>query len=317
MVCFLSAFCQAQGGLKINIVSTYNGYGLTQDIDLLTEELKKLGHEVEYVYLYDFNPRPKVDINLYIQSAHFAQFPYAEKNYFIPNPEGCFHSPEEIARFDKILCRTKEVERIFKPLNPNTEFISFTGKDYLNSSVAKDPYRCIHLAGGSIQKGTEPLAKTWVKNPQFPHLLLIRSKGNKVYPAVPNLTLIYDYLPAEVLTNHCNAAGIHLCPSETEGFGHYIFEAFSCGSVVVTIDAPPMNEFVTDKRCLIDVKSSKPWEYATSYFFDPKSLERVMTHLLTLSPEALSEIGKRNREFYLENDRFFKKRLGEVFSLSE
>ena len=42
------------------------------------------------------------------------------------------------------------------------------------------------------------------------------------------------------------SCGVHLCPSAREGFGHYINEARAASALVVTVDEPPMRDFVED-----------------------------------------------------------------------
>ena len=311
-------FSQKQAkSLKINIISNRNGVGLSQDIDILQAELTKLGHSVNFTEDAFFTPYPKVDINLFVQPAQMycrTFLPFADKNYLIPNHEWCYFSPEDIANFDVILCKTKEAERIFKPLNANTIFLGFTCKDCYDENIPKNFKSPLHLAGASSQKGTDRLIRTWLDNPQFPSLTLIKHKGKTLYPPMPNLNLIFEYLPPSMLKNFQNQCGLHICPSETEGFGHYISEGMSAGSVVLTTDAPPMNEFITDKRCLVGYDQTAPLNMATNYYVDPIKLEIAIATLLSLSDEELKEIGRKNRELYLENDRLFKKRLAEIFS---
>ncbi|EQD67759.1 glycosyltransferase, partial [mine drainage metagenome] len=50
-----------------------------------------------------------------------------------------------------------------------------------------------------------------------------------------------DYLDDAALQRLQNAHWFHLCPSETEGYGHYLVEAMGIGAVVLTTDAAPMN----------------------------------------------------------------------------
>ena len=299
--------------LNINVICYRNGVGLNRDIDLLMEELSHLGHNVMFVNVNDHSPREQADINVFVDTVDEFFFPMASKNYLIPNPEWCFLPSETIARFDKILCKTKEALRIFHPLNPHSEFMSFTCKDRYDEGAPKNYKSPLHLVGASIQKGTESVVRTWMANPQFPDLLLIKHKGEASYPPTSNLNLVYGYLTDANLKTVQNICGLHICTSETEGFGHYLFEAFSCGNVVITTDAPPMNEFITDPRCLVKYLRSAPWRKAVSYFVDPTHLDRVIGHLLSLPEEELRAIGQRNREFYLQNDRFFKQRLAEIF----
>lgn len=300
-------------GKRINIISNKNGVGLSQDVEILEEELTKLGHQVAFVEDKQLEDLQKADINILVQPLNLGAMPYAEKNYLIPNPEWCYFKPEEIAKLDMILCKTREGERIFKALNHNTVFIGFTCKDRYDSSVEKNYKSPLHLAGKSSQKGTAQLVKTWIRNPQWPQLTMIKNQ-NDGYPPASNINYLYGYRPFEELKTTQNKCGLHLCPSETEGFGYYIMEGLSTGAVVVATDSPPMNEFVKDKRCLVGVQKSEPMQFAVRYFVDPKKFDSTVTDLLSLSEAELKEIGTKNREFYLENDRQFKTRLAEIFS---
>lgn len=300
-------------GYEINIISKKNKAGLSRDIQILTRELTALGHSVEYVKSNVLQPIPKADINIFLENVDDFFFPYADKNYLIPNPEWYECSEDLIPRLDMILCKTREAEKIFKARNPNTTFMSFTCFNRLDKNVKKEFQLALHLAGKSLQKGTDTIIQSWSRNPHFPGLLLIRFQGSNEIPPLYNLKLIYTYLRETELIELQNMCGIHLCPSETEGFGQYLFEALSCGSVVVTTDAPPMNEFITDKRCLAGYHHTQPQCLATNYYVDQFKLDQVIDNLKSLPEKELQKIGKRNREFYLENDRFFKQRLAEIF----
>lgn len=310
---FLFASFSGDCHLTIHVIGYYNGVGLNKDIDLLLSELKKLGHEARFVLVSDLQPPPQADINIFNDVYQPYFFAYAKKNYFLPNPEQYSHSKEVLRGFDTILCKTKEAERIYKTVHPHVEFISFSCQDCYDPTIPKDYKLPLHLVGASCQKGDATVAKVWIDNPQFPSLSLIRHKGNACYPPAPNLKLTYGYLPEEEIRRLQNHHGLHLCPSETEGFGHYIIEAMSCGAVIVTTDAPPMNAFISDPRCLAKYSKTGSMNFATSYFVDEKSLEKSVAHLLTLPEEELQKIGQKNREWYLQNDLFFKRRLAEVF----
>lgn len=282
----------------------------------MTSELKKLGAEVQFTEDTQFIPYPKVDINLFVQPTPSSLqyfLPYADKNYLIPNHEWCYFSQEEIAKFDKILCKTKEAERIFRPLNRNTEFLGFTCNDCFEKDIPKNYRLALHLAGASSQKGTDRVVKTWLDNPQFPKLFLLKHKTPHYIPPTDNIHLEKEYLSKSSLRHFQNNCGLHICPSETEGFGHYIAEGMSCGAVVVTTDAPPMNEFIADKRCLAGYSHTAPLNLATNYYVDQAKLEEAVAGLMSLTDAELKEIGKKNREHYLEMDRLFKKRLQAIF----
>ncbi len=301
---------------KIHIISYQNGVGLSQDIEILQEELTKLGHIVKCIDYRDQKPVAKVDINLFVEVVNDYYFAFADKNYLLPNPEWYVFPSEWIRKMDKILCKTKEGVRIFKEYNSNTVFMSFTSRDRLDPTVKKDYKEALHLVGASIQKSTPTVIDTWLMDKRLPHLSIIKHTGASNMPQTDNLKLLYNYYPYPELKQLQNRCGLHICPSVTEGFGHYIVEAMSCEAVVVTTNGPPMNEMITDPKCLIDYEKTFSWRLATCFLPDSNSLKEVVFRLMNYSEEELKEIGRKNRKWYLANDRYFKKQVAEIFKPS-
>lgn len=323
LVFHLSAFAQSATSpksLKVNIVCQWNMGGLNRDAQLLIHELKLLGHQAAILPIFDLNPRPKADVNIFLESLESRLFDRADLNYFIPNPEHCPYSNDDFQKIDLVFCKTREAERAFKPLHPNTVFTSFTSRDCYQEHVKRDYYAPFHLQGGSVQKGTPSIIDVWLKNPVLPALKILkygdnhRAKGmEREYPPIKNLEIIDAFISDDDLVRMQNEHGFHLCTSNTEGFGHSIWEALSCGAVVVTTDAPPMNEFVKDPHCLVPVSHSAPWYYATRYYVNKDKYDLVLTNLFNLPEDKLEEIGRKNREHFLENHRFFQEQLAKIF----
>ncbi len=297
--------------LTINIICWNNGGGQTNDFKILSSALSELGHVVNPV---DFLAKeaPKADINIFIERMmNESLFASANENYFMPNAEWCREGEELIKKFDLILCRTKETERIFHSITPKTYYLGFTSLDKHQNGVKKRFDHFLHLKGKSEQKGTNKILKLWAKKPNFPKLTLLTVSGKN--PKLKNLEFKRKFLPEETVTSLQNTCGIHLCPSETEGFGHYISEAMSTGAVVVTTNAPPMNEFITDPRCLVQYKRTTPQYLATNYYVDQKDLGMVIEKLRKLPKKELRKIGRENRRRYLENRNAFLERLKVLF----
>lgn len=298
--------------LRINIICHLNGAGLERDKEILEKELLALGHQVNHV-----TPNPKVpiteaDINIFIEVPVEKFFTYAKSNYFIPNPEWCSASKEIISKFDLILCRTREVERVFHQFNEKTYYLGFTSLDKYQPDIVKEYTHFLHTSGNSAQKGTKKIFEVWSHRPDFPSLTNIgRYYGD---PNLPNVTLLRKHLPEEELNQRQNQCGIHLCLSETEGFGHYIWEAMSTGAVVITTDAPPMNEHIQDRRCLVGYSSSKPQRLGINYYVDSVLLEGKINDLLALPQEELERIGQQNRQIFLEQREAFREKLRILFS---
>jgi glycosyltransferase involved in cell wall biosynthesis len=115
------------------------------------------------------------------------------------------------------------------------------------------------------------------------------------------------------LRNYQNSCGVHLCLSEAEGFGHYIVEAMSCKSLTLTTNAPPMNELVTQNRgVLVEYFKTKPQRLGINYYVNPSDLETKIDRALGMDSMSKKVLGENARDWYLENDRFFKHKIVEI-----
>lgn len=317
----LSIYCRQ---FKINVVARSNGVGLDMDKKILSEALKDLGHHVTCKTFNDaLDDTWKADINIFIEANPNKWLNFAKINWFIPNPEWCY--PETIKdstflrKINLILCRTKEVEKIFKKLKFSTYFLGFSSVDCFQKASIKDYSKFFHCAGSSKHKGTALIFKVWRKNPLFPSLIsLIHPirKNRFLEEEIPkNIDLILKRIEKSELIELQNSCGVHLCLSETEGFGHYIMEGMSTGAIIITTDAPPMNEFIKDQRCLVSYSNLERNKLATNFYADEESLEKIVKNLISLPQQELKKIGENNRKTYEEKTLEFKNNLENLLKL--
>ena len=131
--------------------------------------------------------------------------------------------------------------------------------------------------GRSELKGTSTLLNVWLRHPEWPKLTVI---GRHTYLrgyARPNIEVITEFLDGQRLRAEMNTTAVHLCPSETEGFGHYINEGLSTGALVITADAPPMNELVSsDTGLLVPHRAVQRQHFSERFLVDPDALEAAV-----------------------------------------
>ncbi len=303
--------------MKIYIFMKPFFLGSTRDKDLLNRDLKALGHEVE-IFLNPSIPTKKGDINIHLENIEPKAMPWARINWLIPNHEWLTSLPEELKTMDLVLCKTKEAKRILDQYISNTFFLGFTSKDQYLPEVEKDYRSLFHYQGGtSWQRGSFWLERTWSNDlaQTLPHLTITRvdppsyEKGSLTVMSGP----MQPSVQFHTLQNRC---GIHLCPSETEGFGHSLNEARSIAAVVITLDAPSMNELISDKECLIpfSYKRLEKYGYADLYRYDPRELVKKVQTVVSWPKEKLQAIGLENRKRYLQEQEEFRERLKKILS---
>ena len=218
---------------------------------------------------------------------------------------------EVIANLHKctaIWCKTKYAEEIFQKRNYKTRYIGFTTEDVYLPEIKKDYSRCIHVAGRSNLKGTEPILQLWKKHPDWPMLTLIsrNEQWQRLYP-LKNIHFITHFLPDHKLKQLMNGCGIHLCPSEAEGFGHNIAEALSCKALTITVNAPPMNELVSIKTGLLaGIKKAEPLGYGERFYADANDLERMITKSIEMDEADKIAMGEAARDSFESRRKDFQ-----------
>lgn len=300
-----------------NIIARTNGVGLDQDVDIVHNTLTNAGHQVTISHCRSIKPwskflpaKPIFDANIFLERIFTRWIGTATKNYLIPNQER-FPTRQipHLKHIHKTLCKSKHAREIFST-HATAEYTGFTSNDRSLPNTEPDYQTYLHLAGRSTLKGTDTLIEVWKKHPDWPTLTIIQHQDNAPTQVPSNINLITTYLPEPELKKHLNTHGIHLCPSLSEGWGHYIVEAMSCAAVVLTTDAPPMNELVTPQRgILVPHHKTEPRHLGTNFHIDPTHLETSLTALIQAPHETKQKLATNARQWFQQNNESFPDRL--------
>ena len=306
---------------NIHIIARKNGVGIDRDVDLMQSVMCQLG---DVDWRSHKRPAPLLSqLRTLFQTPSTSQlFLLAERIprllgklpgivALVPNQERFPRRHlKRLRRVDHVLCKTRHAEALFKPYAKNVHYLGFTSKDRNLAAITPDYNRFFHLAGKSTLKGTDVLVDVWSRHPEWPELTLIQSAANAPKTVPKNVKLVTDYVEDEVLQAMQNEHGVHLCPSLSEGWGHYIVEAMSCEAVVVTTDGPPMNELVApDRGVLIPWCKSAPRHLGTNWHVDPEALETAIQKIIDMPVAEKKTLGKAARTWYVANDLAFQDRF--------
>lgn len=319
--------------IRVNLIARDNGFGLSRDLQLLRGALTEAGFDATVSGIGRgalhklVNPlrlrtgtlaraltgrsAQRWDVNVMLERVRPEFLATARRNLWMPNPEWFDERDRPwLPRLDGVLARTRHAVPIFEALGLHAHFTGFTSEDRRDGAVPRER-AFFHLAGRSANKGTDTLLALWQRHPEWPLLTVLQSpRVARASVHAPNITQRVDYIPDDELRRLQNAHRFHLCPSETEGFGHYLVEAMGVGAVVVTLDAPPMHEMVTSERgVLVPPCRSGRQALATTYFYDASAMQIAIERVLSLSDAELARMGAAARAWYEQNDRAFRERI--------
>jgi glycosyltransferase involved in cell wall biosynthesis len=324
--------------ISVHLVARDNGAGLSRDLEILKRAIGEAGfdltisaigagglrRQIRYASvraklawhgLAD-RSRRRFDVNLMDERLRPKYVPLARRNVLLPHPE--WFEPDWtplLSDIDCVFAKTRHAVPIFEALGVRTRFVGFTSIDRRLADVAREP-TFFHLGGRSGNKGTQAVVDLWLRKPTWPLLTVIQRKPLRLPTSLPaNLRLITRYIGDDELRVLQNRSLFHLCPSETEGFGHHLVEGLSCGAITLATDAPPMNEMVTNARgVLVAHARTGTQRLATTYFVHDAALEAGVERLLALDADSRRSMSEAARAWWEENDRGFRRRLADAIT---
>ena len=319
---------------KIRIIGKVNGVGLTRDIKLLSDCLRQDGHDVS-VQVIDAAAAKRrrsrlrqlglqlqlgrarghadeIDLNIMLEHVWSEFLPHARSSAVVPNPEWFDrHDVRFLRHVDHVWAKTQHAVQIFRRLGRNTLFLSFDSEDRQRPEVPRER-RFFHLAGKSTMKGTDRLLRLWAQRPDWPTLTVIEHGQDAHAPEIraANIDRRHGYLSDDELLKEQNACMFHVCPSLSEGWGHYIVEALSVGAVVLTVAAPPMDELVTPERgLLVPYERVGEQRLTHTYYFSTAGLQAVIEQAVAMSDEEWSRMSANARRWFVSNRGDFPRRV--------
>jgi glycosyltransferase involved in cell wall biosynthesis len=308
---------------EVRLVGKYNRVGLDRDVAVISSSVDMAGARATFHHYRErglwrvlLSGNPDAPTQVFIERAFPRWRNAAKKSFLIPNQER--FPMRHIGRLDwidAVLTKTRHATEIFSRYHESVIYIGFTSPDRRADEVQKDWRQFLHVAGRSTVKRTDVILELWSRHPEWPTLHLVQSSENAPHTVPANVQLYAGYLDDHELQRLQNRCGVHLCPSLCEGWGHYIAEGLSCGAIVLTTDAPPMNELVTEERGrLVAWDRSEARHLGTCFFTTPAAIEESIEDLLCTSEERLVEVGDSARAWFQENDVRFRHEFPKILA---
>lgn len=323
--------------VRFNIIGKSNGAGLSRDLSLLSDALRNAGQETGITVIGQvqakrrrsimaqwrvrgamfFKRQPLTRVNIMLEHVWPQFLPAAHINIAVPNPEWFdSHDRRFLPSLNCVWAKTGRTREVFKALGCHTAFIGFDSCDRFRPQALRER-SFFHLAGKSTMKNTDHVLRVWARHPHWPLLIVVHHRESDHVPELraANIRRVFGYIDDAKLVELQNRSRFHICPSRTEGWGHYIGEALSVAAVTISVDAPPMNELVSGERgLLIPATSTGMQRLATTYDFDEPAFVDTIERALALSEAECTRLGDNARRWFLANKREFPVRLAAALS---
>tara|TARA_Y100000361_G_scaffold146315_1_gene156600 strand:- start:1412 stop:2461 length:1050 start_codon:yes stop_codon:yes gene_type:complete len=236
-------------GKTLQIIYYNNGVGETKDFLLLIELLKNdfnilandecKGLNAYYEKgkkCYTYNTQDIVP-DVAIFSNNFFGNSYDAKVKILLFNEEWFHYSHfiDLQYYDILVVKSNYAKNIVEKYHKNVVCLPYWSIDMYDPSIPVQQ-EMFHLAGMSIQKGTEYVCNIEGVNVVDGRGRFVGCKSN-----------YKNYYQSEVdIKEQMNRSNLHLCPSIYEAHGHYMFEGLSCGKSIICTKIPVWEESLPD-----------------------------------------------------------------------
>ncbi|KAG7392130.1 hypothetical protein PHYBOEH_006479 [Phytophthora boehmeriae] len=283
------------------------------------------------------------------------RWPKEKKMYLMPNIEMWELDETHFWRVDVVLCKTRICEdrlnrwyeqegnprrtKVIYTKHTSSDQASYARRVLGDEVKPKDfsDVRFIHTVGGSYWKGTRMVIECWLSRPNFPPLDLyihqwaydgmFKGGYEKRIPK-SQIRLITDEVNARDFDKAIAETSYFLCPSQMEGYGHYMNQARASGGVIITTDMEPMKELIpsddmglkvsarfgNDRNMFLGGRSKKPHGLkgvpGMVAIFNARGLCETVEHLLNdFSVDQRREMGANAKRQYHKDTKFFEQAM--------
>jgi glycosyltransferase involved in cell wall biosynthesis len=270
--------------MKINVYYWNNGVGVVND-DILIKTLLS-DHDVVSYDISKTNEYRKSDIGIYIQNVDNNTLQYNKKNIFIANEEWITsYELNLFNNFECIITKSTYAKELLDSYHKNVINTGFFSLD--RHFFPKNTNEILHFKGKSIQKNTELVNG-------LNHVKILDS----------NINCLSDNDVTYNLNNH----DIHICCSLYEAWGHYLWEAMSCGKLVICSEIPVFKEYLDPELVkFIPIKdvcshninyeflNTNDYKFRKGYIVDEVKVKELLSN-----KNELLEFQKKNKELIRE-----------------
>lgn len=292
-----------------NFITVDNGVGLSRDMKIFADTLGIKYNFVDYLTNKGLKP---ADVNVFFEVTKKGQLSAARHNVLIPNPEWF---PSEwlsfIDRFDLVLCKTHHAQEVFsKYVGKRAVYIGWTSDDRKQETTKIRKF--LHTAGKSETKNTKAVYQAFTN---YHHLSQWNNESLLITTAKPQgwlqpndyVAVSNSRLSEKNMQTVQNTFQFHVCPSEYEGFGHYINEALSCGAIVITTNAAPMNELCRpDYSILCPAFKHRHMGIVETYGVHAESIHNAVEVCESLTDDQIDAMSMKSRAAYEQGKKEFE-----------